>query len=105
MAALRAARTIKSRLVGLAARLYQVERAGITFSGGQVHTGRRSVPLAELARLAFAERVSLSSTGFYATPKTHLGPGYRHRATLPVLRLRGSLCGGHGRHRYRRNAC
>ena len=69
MAALRAARTIKSRLVDLAARLYQVEPAGITFSGGQVHTGRRSVPLAELARLAFSERVSLSSTGFYATPK------------------------------------
>ena len=69
MAALRAARTIKLRLVDLAARLYQVERAGVTFSGGQVHTGRRSVPLAELARLAFTERVSLSSTGFYATPK------------------------------------
>ena len=69
MAARCAARTIKSRLVDLAARLYQVERAGITFSDGQVHTGHRSVPLAELARLAFIERVSLSSTGFYATPK------------------------------------
>ena len=69
MAALRAARTISGRLKDLAARLYQVERAGITFSGGQVHTGHRSVPLAELARLAFTERVSLSSTGFYATPK------------------------------------
>ena len=69
MAALRAARAIRSRLVGLAARLYQVDRADIAFSGGQVHTGRRSVPLAELARLAFTERVSLSSTGFYATPK------------------------------------
>ena len=69
MAALRAARTIKSRLVDLAARLYQVDRAGVAFSGGLVHTGRRSVPLAELTRLAFTERVSLSSTGFYATPK------------------------------------
>ena len=69
MAALRAARTIRSRLVALAARLYQVDRADITFLGGQVHTGRRSVPLAELARLAFTERVSLSSTGFHATPK------------------------------------
>ena len=69
MAALRAARTIRSRLVALAARLYQVDRADITFGGGQVHTGRRSVLLAELARLAFTERVSLSSTGFYATPK------------------------------------
>ena len=69
MAALHAARTIRSRLVDLAARLYQVDRANIAFMGGQVHTGRRSVPLAELARLAFTERVSLSSTGFYATPK------------------------------------
>ena len=69
MAALRAARTIKSRLVDLAARLYQVERSAIAFSGGQVHTGRRSVPLEELARLAFTERVSLSSTGYFATPK------------------------------------
>ena len=69
MAALRAARAIRSRLVNLAARLYQVDRAEVAFSGGQVHAGRRSVPLAELARLAFTERVSLSSTGFYATPK------------------------------------
>ncbi len=68
MAALRAARTIKSRLVNLAARAYQVDRADVTFADGQVRTGHRSVPLAELARLAFTERVPLSSTGFYATP-------------------------------------
>ena len=69
MAARRAARTIKSRLIDLAARLYQVERSRIYLSGGQVRIGRQSISLAGLARLAFVERVSLSSTGYYATPK------------------------------------
>ena len=69
MAARRAARTIRSRLRNLAARLYQVEPGRVAFSGGRVHVGDRSLPLEELAQRAFTERVSLSSTGYFATPK------------------------------------
>ena len=69
MAARRAARTIRGRLAGLAARLYQVREADVVFESGMVRVGAESVPFERLAALAFTERVSLSSTGYYATPK------------------------------------
>ena len=69
MAALRAARTIRRRLAGLAARLYQVQEADVAFERGMVRVGAESVPFERLTQLAFTERVSLSSTGYYATPK------------------------------------
>ena len=69
MAARRAARTIRRRLAGLAARLYQVREADVAFRGGMVRVGAETIPFERLAQLAFTERVSLSSTGYYATPK------------------------------------
>ena len=69
MAALRAARTIRRRLAGLAARLFQVREPDVVFKGGMVRVGTETIPFERLTRLAFAERVSLSSTGYYATPK------------------------------------
>ncbi len=69
MAALRAARTIRGRLAGLAARLYQVREADVAFRGGVVRVGAETIPFERLTQLAFTERVSLSSTGYYATPK------------------------------------
>ena len=69
MAALRAARTIRRRLAALAARLFQVRETDVAFASGRVRVGAESVSFQELARLAFTERVSLSSTGHYATPK------------------------------------
>ena len=69
MAARHAARTIRGRLAGLAARLYQVREADVVFRSGRVRVGAESVPFERLAALAFTERVSLSSTGYYATPK------------------------------------
>jgi len=36
-----------------------------------VRIGKRRVPFAELVRLAWFDRVSLSATGFYRTPKIH----------------------------------
>jgi xanthine dehydrogenase large subunit len=36
-----------------------------------VHAGDRSLPLSELCVVAHRARVSLSATGFYATPKIH----------------------------------
>ena len=69
MAAREAARTIRRRLAALAARLHQVDRAGVAFEGGRVRVGAETISFGQLARLAFTERVSLSSTGYYATPK------------------------------------
>ena len=69
MAARRAARTIRRRLAGLAARLFQVREADVAFRGGMVRVGAQTIPFERLTQLAFTERVSLSSTGYYATPK------------------------------------
>ena len=69
MAAREAARTIRRRLAALAARLFQVGRADVVFESGRVRVGAETISFGELARLAFTERVSLSSTGYYATPK------------------------------------
>ena len=69
MAARSAARTIRRRLAELAARLFQVREAEVAFRGGMVRVGTQAIPFERLTQLAFAERVSLSSTGYYATPK------------------------------------
>ena len=69
MAARDAARTIRRRLAALAARLYQVRDAEVVFQAGRVRIGTETITFEELARLAFTERVSLSSTGYHATPK------------------------------------
>ena len=69
MAARRAARTIRRRLADLAARLFQVREADVAFRGGMVRVGAETVSFERLTQLAFTERVSLSSTGYYATPK------------------------------------
>ena len=69
MAARRAARTIRRRLAGLAARLYQVREADVVFKGDTVRVGEETISFERLTGLAFTERISLSSTGYYATPK------------------------------------
>ena len=69
MAARRAARTIRRRLAGLAARLFQVREADVAFGRGMVRVGTETIPFGRLTQLAFTERVSLSATGYYATPK------------------------------------
>jgi len=69
MAAGNAARAIRDRLAELAARLYQERQQEVSFAQGQVRIGQSAVPFASLAHQAFLERVSLSATGYYATPK------------------------------------
>ena len=69
MAAQRAAATIRARLAALAARIHQVPATDVAFAGGQVRIGQTSMAFEELTQLAFTERVSLSSTGYFATPK------------------------------------
>lgn len=69
MAARNAAVTIKSRLVDFAAKTWKVAKSSVRFENGQVIVGNQSIAFAELAKQANFARISLSSTGFYATPK------------------------------------
>lgn len=69
MAAFNAARTIRDRLAGFLAARWGVEPAAIQFADGIATAGTHSIAFDDLARQAYLGRVSLSATGFYATPK------------------------------------
>ena len=79
MAARNAAGTLRQRLVDYACESYAVTPEQVRFSDGQVYIGALQVPFGDFVALAYAARVSLSSTGYYRTPKiywdkkTHLG--------------------------------
>ena len=60
---------LKKRLTRFLANHWGVKPARISFEGGEVHAGRKSMPFAEAARLAYEARIGLSATGFYRTPK------------------------------------
>ncbi len=66
-----AARAIKERMAGFAATHFDVPESRVRFESNHVHVGERTLTFAELAELAWFHRVSLSSTGFYRTPKIH----------------------------------
>ena len=68
-AAQAAARMLRERLAAFAAEHFKVAAADIRFANNAVAIGPRMVPFAELVRLAYFARVSLSATGFYRTPK------------------------------------
>ncbi|MDH3304179.1 MAG: xanthine dehydrogenase molybdopterin binding subunit [Gammaproteobacteria bacterium] len=68
-AAQMAAAKIRRRLTEFAARHFSVSEASVEFSAGRVYAGDHSLEFAELVRLAWADRVSLSAAGFYKTPK------------------------------------
>ncbi len=69
MAALDAARIIKERLRRFAADHFKVAPGAIEFGNNNVQVGERSVPFEDIVKLAYMARVSLSTTGFYSTPK------------------------------------
>jgi xanthine dehydrogenase large subunit len=68
-AAQKAAAKIRARLTGFAARHFSVSEAEVEFRSGTVRAGDQRLSFAELVQLAWADRVSLSATGFYKTPK------------------------------------
>ena len=71
-AAQAAAHAIKERLIAFASEKYGVPAAAIQFADGTVYLGAdKSMSLGELAVAAHAGRISLSSTGYYRTPKIH----------------------------------
>ena len=70
-AAQNAARKIVLRLSEFLARRRGVSEAEIRFAGNEVHVGGERLAFGELVRMAWAERISLSATGYYRTPKIH----------------------------------
>lgn len=71
MAALDACEKIKQRLVEFAAETYGVSADSVRFENNQVHVGEQQFGWAEFVQQAYMARVSLSSNGFYSTPKIH----------------------------------
>ena len=69
MAAKAAAATIRGRLADFAAKNWKVAKSRIRFEKGNVIVGNQSIGFGDLAKKAHQARISLSSTGFYATPK------------------------------------
>ncbi|KEA62198.1 Xanthine dehydrogenase, molybdenum binding subunit [Marinobacterium lacunae] len=70
-AAQNAARTIKQRLVEFAARHFNVTEEDVTFRNNHVLIRDEVMPFAEFIQLAYFNQISLSSTGFYRTPKIY----------------------------------
>ena len=71
MAALNAAEQIKARMTAVAAEHFKVKENEILFAANRVYAGNRSISFPELAQLSWENRVSLSATGYYKTPKIH----------------------------------
>ncbi|HEX2020772.1 MAG TPA: xanthine dehydrogenase molybdopterin binding subunit [Aurantimonas sp.] len=68
MAAQAAARTIKDRLIDFAVARYKVPKDQVVFGPNRVRIGNEEKRFRDLVGEAYLARVSLSSTGFYATP-------------------------------------
>ncbi|MEL6235106.1 MAG: xanthine dehydrogenase molybdopterin binding subunit [Pseudomonadota bacterium] len=71
MACKAACETIRDRLTAFAAERWQTNPEAVRFANGMVEIGAETLPFAELVHAAWMARVSLSATGFYATPKIH----------------------------------
>ncbi len=67
MAVKAACDTIRGRMAAFLGERYQTGE--VRFAGNQVHVGDRVIGFAEAAKLAYENRISLSATGFYKTPK------------------------------------
>ena len=71
MAVLNACETIKTRLGAFARAELGSPAAELQFADGFARAGEFVLAFDELVQAAFLARVSLSSTGFYATPEIH----------------------------------
>ncbi len=58
-------------MIEVAAKQMQVGPDQVSFSDGRVHGNGQSMTFGELAHKCWFSRVSLSATGFYATPEIH----------------------------------
>lgn len=64
-----AALTIKNRLIDFAAAHFKVVPENLVFAPDGVHIGDEVMAFPAFVQLAYVNRISLSSTGYYATPK------------------------------------
>jgi len=71
MAAWNAAQTLRGRLAEFMAGRGGCAPDEVVFADGRVSAGHETLDFGELCRQAHMARISLSSTGFYATPKIH----------------------------------
>ena len=69
MAAKAAAETIRARLAEFIADKHQAKPSSVRFTDGEVRVAGEVYGFAQVVAWAYQARVSLSSTGFYATPK------------------------------------
>jgi len=70
-AAQKAAAKIRKRITAFAAREYGVSEAEVDFRDNHVYIADKIMNFSAVAQLAWINRVSLSATGFYRTPKIH----------------------------------
>ena len=63
--------TIKQRLAELYAQQFNTDPSTVEFIGQQVNCGDNSIAFVDLIQQAYFARISLSSTGFYKTPKIY----------------------------------
>ncbi len=70
-AAFNAASEIRQRMVEVAATELAARETDVVFGNGTVSAKGKSISFAALAKLCWMKRISLSATGFYATPKIH----------------------------------
>ncbi len=79
MAVKAACQTIRTRMADHLAQRFGDDPQDVEFKDGIVLVGGNKLPFAEAAKLCYESRISLSSTGFYKTPKvewnSELGQG------------------------------
>ena len=71
MATAQAAAILKTRMAEYLAPLYQADPEKVRFAEGKIWCGDAVLGFAEAAEMCWQGRVSLSTTGFYATPEIH----------------------------------
>jgi xanthine dehydrogenase large subunit len=69
MAVKAACDTIRDRLAEFVAERHQTKPAKVRFEDGMVQVGKEAIPFEDVVRDAYMNRISLSATGFYKTPK------------------------------------
>jgi xanthine dehydrogenase large subunit len=71
MAALDACQKIKAKMIAFAAAKWGVKESDVEFLPNTVRVGEERIAFPEFVQMAYQARVSLSSSGFYATPDIH----------------------------------
>ncbi len=74
MAARKAARKIRKRLIRYASKKFGVKKSDIRFVDNHVEAGKFEISFASLVEQAWMGRIPLSATGYYRTPKIHYDP-------------------------------